>query len=313
MAVTEHVRDAGRRLASDLRALREERGIDTDSILEATRLSADILEAFEESGLVDHPTFNRVYLRSIVGSYARLLEIDDKDVFSALDATLEGRYHGALRQKYLLPADHSDGPSFSLIEAESDRPEPPSHLIEPVRAASEAPGDEVESDQQDPVTTNRSDSRGWILGLVSVFIIAVLAVIWFYPKSATDAGAAGGPESEPADSTEAIERPDPEPEWIMLGDSIRFDVIATTEPLDPIRVKVDNDMRRPYWIEHLDTLTFYAVNSIAFERELDVADILMDGYLLPDSMTDESGQLFITRPRAQAWLDTLAVQAAKRR
>jgi hypothetical protein len=45
---------------------------------------------------------------------------------------------------------------------------------------------------------------------------------------------------------------------------------------------------------------------------LDVADILMEGYLVPDSLIDETGLLVMTRERGQAWLDSLAVYRASR-
>ena len=90
MSSSDKLKEAGRRLAKDLKDLREERHVDVEVLLKATRLPPDILEKFDESALVDHPAFNRVYLRSIVASYARVLEID---VSSAQDALEIGRAH----------------------------------------------------------------------------------------------------------------------------------------------------------------------------------------------------------------------------
>ncbi len=305
MADTEQMRDAGRRLATDLRDLQEARKIETETILEATRLSADIFERFSETALVDHPAFNRVYLRSVVASYARVLQIDENDVLKALEDALEGTYDGALWRKYLRQEDGSDGPSFSLYEDDAPA-DPDSSDSDVYSGMHEALSTADESGAEKSLLRGLS-STAWIAIVVVAAVIAVWSIS-FLMGGDTDESTQ---ENDVArDSVSVPVRA--EPEWIVLGDSIRFDIVAVTEPLDPIRVKVDEDMRRPYWIEERDTLTFFVNGSISFERELDVADILMDGYLLSDSLIDENGRMVLTRDRAQAWLDSLAVRLAER-
>ena len=95
------------------------------------------------------------------------------------------------------------------------------------------------------------------------------------------------------------------PERIVLGDTIRVDLIAYFEALDPIRVKADRDLRRPYWIEHTERRVFEMLETIEFEREVDRARILIDGYVIPVSWYASSVMAEITRERTQAWLDSL--------
>lgn len=305
MADTEQLRDAGRRLATDLRNLQEARNIETETILEATRLPADIFERFSETALVDHPAFNRVYLRSIVASYARVLQIDEHDVLIALDDALEGKYDGALWRKYLREDEKSDGPSFSLFE--TDAPADPDLSNSAVESRALKVLSTADERGVDKSLLRNLPSGAWI----AVVVVASVIIVWSI--SILVGGNADDAAREPDVVVDSVSVPvPPEPEWIVLGDSIRFDIVAVTERLDPIRVKVDEDMRRPYWIEYEDTLTFFARSSISFERELDVADILMDGYLLSDSLIDGDGRMELTRDRAQTWLDTLAVRLAER-
>ena len=125
---------AGRRLAGDLRALREAREVDVEALLKATRLPPDIMEQFDESALVDHPAFNRVYLRSIISSYARLLEIDVDQARTALEKALAGEYRGELRARYL-ESDDPDGLAAAFVGVETEEnetdPHPAGALEEP--------------------------------------------------------------------------------------------------------------------------------------------------------------------------------------
>lgn len=305
MADPEQVRKAGRRLATDLRNLREVRKVTSESIIEATRLTPDVFKDFDESALVDHPAFNRVYLRSVMASYARVLEIDEGLAYRALEEALDGTYAGGLRRVYIqgLSVDEWSEPS-----SEGDK-EPVDETERVVSSSGEPTesDDELVKAQPSRLSTWFNWRRALPFGIlfITISVIVVVIVILINRSSNGEQDALTVPTLiEPV--------PPPEPEWIILGDSIRFDIIATTEHLDPIRVKVDSDLRRPYWIEQLDTLSFFVRSTIIFERELDVADILMDGYLLPDTMINSSGRLEITRDRAQAWLDSLAVERAAR-
>lgn len=92
---------SGKRFATDLRRVREERGLQRADLHEATRIPLTLIESFERTALFDHPMFNRVYLRSFVRTYANFLGISVETALEALDEAIEGEYQGRLAQEYL--------------------------------------------------------------------------------------------------------------------------------------------------------------------------------------------------------------------
>ena len=89
MAATDSQLAAGRRLASDVRAIRRKHGIDLKEVLDATRLADDVVEQLEENALVAHPAFNRVYLRSLFGVYGEAIGVRKADMVSAVEEVFE--------------------------------------------------------------------------------------------------------------------------------------------------------------------------------------------------------------------------------
>ncbi|MCZ6758336.1 MAG: helix-turn-helix domain-containing protein, partial [Bacteroidetes bacterium] len=217
MADPEQVRKAGRRLATDLRDLREARQVTSESIIEATRLTADVFKGFDESALVDHPAFNRVYLRSVMASYARVLEIDEGLAFRALEEALDGTYAGGLKRVYIqgLSVDEWSEPS-----TEGDKE--PVDETEKVVASSREPtelDDELEEAQLSRLSTWFNSRRALPIGIL---IIVISVIVILINRSSI------GEQDALTVQTTIEPVPPPEPEWIILGDSIRFDIIATT-------------------------------------------------------------------------------------
>lgn len=87
---------AGQRFAHDLRRIREERGVSLRAVHEESKIPLNLLEQFEQTGLFDHPMFNRVYLRSLVRTYADMVEMPAQRALDALDEALAGTYAGGL-------------------------------------------------------------------------------------------------------------------------------------------------------------------------------------------------------------------------
>jgi hypothetical protein len=102
---------AGRRFASDMKQIREDRGVSVEDLHKETRIARSLIESFEEGGLYDHSTFNEVYLRSFVRAYAEAVEISPETALDGLDDALEGAYENALAETYLQgsPAEGEDG------------------------------------------------------------------------------------------------------------------------------------------------------------------------------------------------------------
>jgi hypothetical protein len=104
------------------------------------------------------------------------------------------------------------------------------------------------------------------------------------------------------------------PERVLLPDSMEISVIAFTERLDPIRITADRDLRKPYWVELMDTHRVVVTERILLEREADHTRVLVDGYAVPQRWLMEGDPAEISRDRVQAWLDSLvAAGTAPRR
>ncbi|PSQ95774.1 MAG: hypothetical protein BRD55_09080 [Bacteroidetes bacterium SW_9_63_38] len=106
---------AGHRLSDDLRRIREARDVSIDEIHTETRIARTLIESFEEGALYDHPTYNRVYLRSFLKAYADVIEMPRDRTLRALDAALEGAYQHELAREYL----SGEGSGAKKGEAES--------------------------------------------------------------------------------------------------------------------------------------------------------------------------------------------------
>lgn len=119
---------AGARFSADLRQIREERGISIGEIHDSTRIARTLIESFEEGRLYDHPTYNRVYLRSFVEAYAEAVDISPAAALAGLDAALEGSYEHDLAAQYLESSeqDRVDVSTDQGSEVSSDSSDVPS-------------------------------------------------------------------------------------------------------------------------------------------------------------------------------------------
>lgn len=108
----------GQRFAQDLHRIRKAQGVSLEDLHEETKIPLGLLGQFEASGLFDHPMFNRVYLRSLVRTYARKVGLPIPLALDMLDRALEGKYAGELAAEYFdepppPPADASTGEAAS--------------------------------------------------------------------------------------------------------------------------------------------------------------------------------------------------------
>ena len=333
---------SGNRLAGDLRSIRRKKGVDRKEVLDATRLADDVIEALEENGLVDHPAFNKVYLRSLYGAYGDAISIRKDDMLKALEEVFAGNYVGSLARKYLgVAPEESPANEIATDEpAESDTIALPEDAEEVDNAGADGAEEEEESAESVPQLTPvnpeekvdpeeprkvraleqeaRMDdwvwkgipAKGRVLlpnmsgtALVVIAALAFLALIWYAVSSLLDMRDVDGNDVIAQDTTLALEVVRPEP--VVLPDSFRVDIIALTEVLDPIRVTVDRDLRRPFWVEHLDTIPFIVVDRIQLEREVDHARVIVDGFRVPQAWLAPEGLVELSRDRIQSWLDSL--------
>lgn len=87
-----------------------------------------------------------------------------------------------------------------------------------------------------------------------------------------------------------------------LGKTMEVSVVAANGKLSPVRVKVDGDVRRPYWVELGDEVTFTVRDSAFVEQELDDVAISVNGKPFPTDYRDSRGRVVITRESVRAVL-----------
>jgi len=162
---------AGKRFSEDLRRIREDRGVSVDQVHSETRIAQTLIESFEEGRLYDHPTYNRVYLRSFIKAYADAVAISRETALEGLDAALNGTYQHDLAARYLDEGDASDAdpeeapaePSPPKDDSPRSSPDGPTAggpegrggIVGPPRAVGEEPAEEaIPTDQPPPETVS---------------------------------------------------------------------------------------------------------------------------------------------------------------
>ena len=91
-------------------------------------------------------------------------------------------------------------------------------------------------------------------------------------------------------------------ERVEEGDSLTVVVVARNGKLDPFRIKVDNDLRRPYWLNEGDSMLFRIQNRVIIEDNLETMAILLENKLYPIYDRDTTARVDITRDSVQAFL-----------
>jgi len=169
----ESTSSAGTRFSEDLRRIREERGLSIQDIHQNTQIAETLIESFEAARLYDHPTYNRVYLRSFIRAYADAIDISQERALDSLDAALEGTYDHALADQYLAdsvdpapsdstsppPEDNADlPPSDESAAPTAGGPEGRGGIVGPPRAIGEDAEEDAPSSEQSPSIPDSASS-----------------------------------------------------------------------------------------------------------------------------------------------------------
>ncbi len=374
--------ERGTRFARDLRRIRRDRGISLADIHDATKIAYDIIKRFEHDALINHPQFNRVYLRLFVRAYAEHLGLDVQMTLEALELAIKGRYAGSLAKEYLGESEEERKEARPKQQKKTSRAKPAAPESDQVTEA--APSTQTE---RKPAKTPRKKSSG--------------------AARKTDAGTpdAGTPDSGTPDSgtpdaeTSPTEQPvarevsspegvsdrsaspgarpskggsisDPtwkflgaqapsgsgsgsgaDPRWIFLGvlvvvvglgvwaltrmgsgpdelvqesplpvelvepandipiqslpDTLNITIVADKGGVAPIRVTLDDDLRRPYWIDRGGSMTFRMVDRIILEQQLDSVTVLVEGMTYPVSRPAGEDIVTLTRDAARSWFSSI--------
>lgn len=302
----------GRSFATDMRLIREQRGLSPQDIYRATKLPIEIVTLFEQTGLVNHPRYNRVYLRSFVREYARVVGIREGDALEALDAALNGQYHGTLAVIYLgvergefasiappvpaPPAGRAD-PSNSAARGDLRLPEI-SKADESSRTGPPIPP----SPSLRPRKRVRQVSNGlpigrWVGIFASLLALgaAIAAVVYLYTMPVSPPAPARqeeAPLTSPVDSARQVE---PRAARPVIGEPMQVSVIAQGGKLEPIRKQADGGLETPHWVEEGDTLRFSAVDGFSLIGSIGRIELLVDGHSVPTDQRTAEGRLVLSR------------------
>lgn len=333
---------SGQRFAHDLHRIREDRDVSLEELHEETKIPLGLLEQFEASGLFDHPMFNRVYLRSLVRTYARKVGLPIDMALDMLDHALSGDYAGELAAEYFgesvettatsaseeatAPPDDDEASAAPAASEDEDAPpeegkavteagEPPAARKTPPMArtvddVAASPGDPKPPPA--PVRTPHSGiRRQWIIGgaVIMLLIALIVAIVMMSgdEDSRQDASSAPADDTVTTSAQEAVplDAPTLPRTEATVGDTLDVLVVAADEPIQGIRITRDGDVRRPYWIEQGEALSVPVRQRIVIERGLDAIALYVEGYPYPvaERAEDDADRLVITRKDAEAFLE----------
>lgn len=153
-----------------------------------------------------------------------------------------------------------------------------------------------------------------VAGTALLIIVGVVVILMvFTGESSGDSADMDSPTAGVNDpKTEALAPSDSaegkaelrSPANIVLGDTLYMTIVAEGV-VQRMRVRQDDDLRRPYWIERGDARVFPFTNRIIIEDRLDSVRVYFERYPYPTSRRDAEGRIFIDRETAQSIADTL--------
>lgn len=232
-------------LAADVKHIREAKGLSIADLTRAMHQGADVIESIERSLLMDNPIINPIYLRPMLRKYGQILGLDEKRFLRAVDLAYEGTFESDWREREV-----QDLPDVQPTQRPIVVPERPvlQYELEPVRM----PSKRFEFSQASKQNLSR------LVGIVLGFA-AVGAFLWgavtFWPTAQ--------PSVEEPTATIPVPEdvPPPTAAW-ALPDRITLIVQADSLPVRVLRIQLDRDQRRPYWIEPRQARTFSFADSV---------------------------------------------------
>ncbi len=422
----------GKQFARDLCSIRRAREVSLTDIHEATRMAYDLIKRFEHDALIDHPQFNRVYIRLFVRGYATRIGIDSVRALEAFELAMKGKYDGLLAREYLEtsgeapsgkepepepegsdeapetsepkdaasaeagqkppakaksapPAEADPKPSAEADPKPSAKADPkPSAKADPKPSAKAAPKPSAKADPKSPAEADprppasdaseeseesvtmalppeappkplskehpapavspstgvsvaapslpapskssgsagagrqapaawegRLDPR-WIF--VGLLVVVITLVVWNLARAMSAPGEARevAPSSAPlpASAHATVEASEALGALGALGrplpDTLAITVAADKGSVAPIRVTLDEDLRRPYWIKRGDTMTFRMGSRIILEQQLDSVTVHVEGMAYPLSTPAGQDSVILTRAALDSWHSSLS-------
>ena len=90
-----------------------------------------------------------------------------------------------------------------------------------------------------------------------------------------------------------------------LPDTLNIVIVADKGSVAPIRVTVDNDLRRPHWISRGSSMTFRMVDRIILEQQLDSVTVQVEGMTYPVSRPPGEDMVVLTRDALRSWFSSI--------
>jgi len=233
-------------LAADLKRIREMRGLTVAQVSRAMHQGADVIESIERSLLMDNPIFNAIYLRPMLRKYGQMLKLEEEKFLHAADQAFEGVYESDWRDREDIGTVEVRPPSRPIVVPER----PVLHYeLEPVR-----------------IPTKRfrlpTASKGMYKGVMWMGVIALLGGLGWIALSFWPTDLPSAPKVEdPARTIINVMPPSVSPP-IVLPERITLAIQADSLPVRGLRVQLDQDQRRPYWIEPRQSRTFSFADSV---------------------------------------------------
>jgi len=252
---------SGSRFETDLQAVRAARGLSLAQIQQETRIPVDVLRRFEEGDLIGDPTYNEVYLKAFLKSYAKAVGAPSADVLKAYQLQRSGAYNGNLHPNYKgtassEPAEgraaEESAPAVSVSEA---LPDPVVAVREHVQApkpaatATRIPTQRVSRPAVPSARHSYDKNWGLIIGLFLGAVVILSGIVWFLTS---DRGSATGEEAAEGTGTEEVDSAAPEQASAAgkrLQIPIRVTVTAGGNGLQDFRVTEAPNERVGRWIE----------------------------------------------------------------
>lgn len=313
---------SGPRMEYDLRDIRSEYNVALGTVEQETRMPPDILRRFEAGQLVGDAHYNEVYLKNLLKSYSKALGISHQEVVKAFEQTKAGTYDGSLRRLYLEgdapdiePATPNEGlaPAVAALAQDKREPEPEPEVARPNEYF---PKERVKSAKAAASTAKPIEkSWGLIIAGTVVGVLLIGGILWYLfsgadpEPEAVDRPVAVDTTSATASDSVAVAAQAPQsiPPAPQLGSTIAVTVVATDEPLEDFKMQVDDDARRPYWLNPGVEQTFEGSDRVIVwgeggEGNYDNARLRLQGL----EWAPREGVIYrIDRARGQALLDSL--------
>ncbi len=296
---------AQKAFVSDVKAWRKASGLSLRELSRKTMINVETLAEFERTGHFSNPVFNRVYLRSLAGSYARCVALDVSAMHEALDQTLNNDYDGALgrrlrgvelevpRESESKP-DSEPKPAGASVSESAPGPahdETPAQVQEPRKEdaeprAPETPKGRPHRGVRNPLRRYGSYRRSLgigirprMVGIAIVALLVVIVVILFVlslGQGSENPVGALQPMVPAVTAEEAAALPSK-----TLPDSFYVIVHAAYGKVEGIDVEADGAFRFRCWIELDAAKAFVATDSLELGSQLNRIRLFVDGYEIP--------------------------------